>query len=95
MTHLPTGLKRVGASSRSRESNLLEARTALLADLDGMGAEMAAGQENSLRKRQIGSGMRGDKRRTYRFQDDAVVDHVTGKRAKATAFMRGQIERLW
>jgi peptide chain release factor 1 len=95
LTHLTTGARRVGASSRSRESNMLEARAALLADLDSMAEGESASAENGIRKRQIGSGMRGDKRRTYRFQDDAVVDHVTGRRAKASAFMRGQIELLW
>lgn len=95
LTHLPTGLKRIGASSRSRESNMTEARAALLADLDAAAQAGTATAENSIRKRQIGSGMRGDKRRTYRFQDDAVVDHFTGRRAKASAFMRGDLEALW
>lgn len=35
--------------------------------------------EDDVRRQQIGSGMRGDKRRTYRSQDDVVTDHVTGK----------------
>lgn len=95
LVHLPTGARRTGQSSRSRESNLLEAKTALLADLDAARNGASASAENSIRKRQIGSGMRGDKRRTYRFQDDAVVDHETGKKARASAFMRGDIEALW
>jgi hypothetical protein len=35
--------------------------------------------------------MRGDKRRTYRFQDDQVVDHVTGKSMQASKAMKGGI----
>lgn len=62
-------------------------------------AETAAGaahrEANSARRAQVGSGMRGDKRRTYRFQEDAVVDHVTGKRARASDVMRGRFEELW
>jgi protein subunit release factor A len=52
-------------------------------------------QENATRRSQMGSGMRGDKRRTYRFQDNEVVDHVTGKRARCSDIMRGGFERLW
>ncbi len=47
------------------------------------------------RKRQVGSGMRGDKIRTYRFQDDAVQDHLTGRRAKCSAVLKGNIDLLW
>lgn len=50
---------------------------------------------NTIRRDQAGSGMRGDKRRTYRFQDDAVVDHVTGRRATCSQVLRGQVNVLW
>jgi protein subunit release factor A len=49
----------------------------------------------SNRKQQVGSGMRGDKIRTYRFQDDTVQDHITGKRAKCGAVLKGNFEILW
>lgn len=52
-------------------------------------------ERNSTRAAQVGSGMRGDKRRTYRFQDDAVVDHVSGKAARCTDILRGHMDRLW
>lgn len=94
-THTPTGLKRIGQSSRSRESNLLEAMTALRADLTAREQQRAHGSANAVRKAQVGAGMRGDKRRTYRFQGDSVQDHFTGKRAKATQIMRGNIEAMW
>ena len=51
--------------------------------------------EDDVRRKQIGSGMRGDKRRTYRFQDDTVVDHVTGKSTQASKAMKGAIQGLW
>lgn len=47
------------------------------------------------RKQQVGSGMRGDKIRTYRFQDDSVQDHLTGCRAKCSAVLKGNIDLLW
>jgi protein subunit release factor A len=50
--------------------------------------------EDDVRRQQIGSGMRGDKRRTYRFQDDTVVDHITGKSMQASKAMKGMISML-
>ena len=49
----------------------------------------------SNRKQQVGSGMRGDKIRTYRFQDDTVQDHLTGKRANAKKVLSGNFDLLW
>jgi len=51
--------------------------------------------EDDVRRQQIGSGMRGDKRRTYRFQDDTVVDHITGKSMQASKAMKGNFCSLW
>jgi len=47
------------------------------------------------RKQQVGSGMRGDKIRTYRFQDDSVLDHRTNKKAKVGHVMKGKFDLLW
>jgi peptide chain release factor 1 len=47
------------------------------------------------RKTQVGSGMRGDKIRTYRFQDDTVQDHRTGKTAQAKKILSGNFDLLW
>lgn len=94
MTHLPTGLQQI-AVSRSKASNIQEARERLDALLDEAQAGLSHELENGVRSTQIGTGLRGDKRRTYRFQDDQVVDHETGKKAACKAVMKGQIERLW
>jgi protein subunit release factor A len=46
-------------------------------------------------KSQVGSGMRGDKRRTYRFQDSQVTDHITSKSANLEKVMKGNFQLLW
>lgn len=77
-THRPTGLRaRVDMRSqhRSRELALQILSAKLRAEAEGE----AADSENAQRQAQIGSGMRGDKIRTYRTQDDRVTDHRTGK----------------
>jgi len=60
--------------------------------------ELKRSYNNSIannRKAQVGSGMRGDKIRTYRFQDDSVQDHLTGKRAKCSQVLKGNLDLLW
>jgi protein subunit release factor A len=47
------------------------------------------------RRQQVGSGMRGDKIRTYRFQDDVVKDHVTDRTASVKKVLAGNFDLLW
>lgn len=68
---------------------------ALIAALDDRLRSGSKAVEDDVRRRQIGSGMRGDKRRTYRFQDDVVTDHVTGKSMQASKAMKGGLSGLW
>lgn len=94
MTHLPSGLTQT-AVSRSKEANLIEARSRLEQMLRDQFHKDRANETNDIRSRQVGSGQRGDKRRTYRFQDNKVVDHETGKSARCSDFMKGNIDLLW
>lgn len=47
------------------------------------------------RKTQVGSGQRGDKIRTYRFQDNVVHDHITGNKSLCDRVLKGHFESLW
>lgn len=85
----------VKAQGRSRAANEKTAMAALLSKLDALRDGSDATGANDVRAAQVGSGMRGDKRRTYRFRDDAIEDHVTGLRATCRRFMRGDIDLLW
>lgn len=73
----------------------MTARAALDEILDAMESNALHAKTSAIRKDQIGSGQRGDKRRTYRFQDDRIQDHETGKSMRCKSFMRGDVEGLW
>ena len=94
ITHAPTGLIRK-AETRSRENSYREAMLALNAAIEARVAAEEHANTNATRAAMVGSGQRADKRRTYRFQDDIVVDHVTGRRAACSQVMRGMFDRLW
>jgi protein subunit release factor A len=68
---------------------------ALIAMLDDRLRSGSKAVEDDVRRQQIGSEMRGDKRRTYRFQDGVVTDHGTGKSMQATKVMKAAISTLW
>lgn len=94
LRHLPTGLV-VTAQCRKREESLRQARGALLERLSALAETETRGRENRVRSDQVGTGMRADKRRTYRFRDDRVQDHLTGRSASCSAVMRGRFDLLW
>lgn len=94
IVHVPTGLVRT-AQTRSRENSVRLAMEALIQDLDVAQNQAQWAHTNSVRTEQMGSGMRGDKRRTYRTQEDMVSDHETGKRARMSDVMKGRFDALW
>jgi peptide chain release factor 1 len=94
IVHVPTGLT-VTAQCRERSNSLKQARQELERRLKENEARSVANKVSGIRKTQMGSGMRGDKIRTYRFQDDRVVDHITGKSASCERVLKGHFELLW
>jgi peptide chain release factor 1 len=78
VTHLPTGLQVRSHAQRSQRAHLEDARRAV-----------ADAQRARDRRAQIGSGMRGDKRRTVRVQEGVVIDHETGRTWRLRDYLRG------
>lgn len=87
--HKPTGLMVRCESERSQHQNRASALALLRARLWQREQEKQNGQRELNRKAQVGSGMRGDKRRTIRCQDGIVTDHITGQQWSFKEYERG------
>lgn len=94
ITHIPTGII-AKSECRSRTNSLEEAMAAIQQRVDNAANMQYTNSIASDRKSQVGTGMRGDKIRTYRFQDDRVQDHLTGKSAKCSSVLKGNMDLLW
>lgn len=94
ITHIHTGIVKT-AQTRSRENSLKLAMTAINDELDRLSASLSWHTKNTIRKEQVGTGERSDKRRTIRFQDDMAVDHITGKRMTSKEYMKGNMDKIW
>lgn len=93
MRHLPTGIE-ASASARCQHQNRRQARAVLESRVAELMTRRQSESENARRREQLGTGERGDKIRTYREQDDQVVDHRTGAKCRLSDVRKGQIERL-
>ncbi|MEO7097139.1 MAG: peptide chain release factor-like protein [Polyangiales bacterium] len=89
VTHLPTGIYVRSHDGRSQFANKQDALDKLHEKLLDAAREAASSARAAERRGQVGSGMRGDKRRTIRAQDDSVVDHLTGKSWRLRDYERG------
>jgi peptide chain release factor 1 len=87
--HDPTGITVFISSERSQHANRAVAWRVLSERVAFRQQTEQLSSKNRDRKLQLGSGARGDKRRTYRSQDDSVHDHVTGERTSLTKWMTG------
>jgi peptide chain release factor 1 len=94
ITHIPSS-EIVTAQCRSRENSLNEAKTEIMVRLNSVARNGQLLELAADRKAQVGSGERGDKIRTYRFQDNLVKDHRTGRSAACDRVMAGNFDLLW
>lgn len=93
MTHIPTGIV-VTAQCRSRENSYEQAYKELVDRLQKETRYKKLKEESINRKAQVGSGMRGDKKRTYRFQDNIVSDE-NGMKSSTSHVLDGNFDVLW
>lgn len=93
LIHEPTGIVTT-AQCRKRSQSYEEAWAELERRVQEQADNQSVSETSSLRSSLTGSGMRADKIRTYRFQDDVVKDHVSGRSAKCNRVMRGDFDLL-
>lgn len=89
LVHRPSGLTVRSEGGRSQHHNRRVALETLRARLLERSRATATSARAAERRDQVGSGMRGDKRRTIRVQDDTVIDHVTGRTWRYRDYVRG------
>jgi peptide chain release factor 1 len=87
-THRPTGLS-ARADMRSQHTSKTMALEILAARVSAHLTGSARRERDADRRAQVGAGMRGDKIRTYRTQDDRVTDHRTNRTFSLTTLLRG------
>lgn len=95
LTHKPTNIMVRVDGGRSQYINRQAALGVLRARLKAAGSSRKTKERNAKRRRQVGSGMRGCKRRTIAIQRDTVTDHNTGKTMRAKQYLRGNLNELW
>ncbi len=95
LLHRPTGIQVRVDGGRSQHLNRQTALALLRARLEAAEDDRRGRARNDERRRQLGSGMRGDKRRTIALQRDVVTDHGTGKSMRAKAYLAGKLRELW
>jgi peptide chain release factor 1 len=94
ITHIPTGII-AKSECRSRQNSLNEAVAEIQRRVDEQVKRQYNNNIATNRRAQVGSGQRGDKIRTYRFQDDVVQDHITGQRNSVRRVLNGNFDLLW
>ena len=89
LTHAPTGISVRCESERSQHANKETALEILRARIWDAVNEQRSSALSSMRRSQVGSGQRADKRRTIRSQDGIVTDHVLNKQWQLKKYLRG------
>lgn len=93
LRHKPTGIE-VRIDMRSQHRSRAKALQILTERVLATRKVIAHKALNGSRADQIGSGMRGDKIRTYREQDGMVTDHRSGNKTRLSIVLKGDLDKL-
>jgi peptide chain release factor 1 len=96
ITHEPTGLVVSCQDERSQHQNRAKALRVLRARLLDRQRRERAASVTADRRRQVGTGDRSEKIRTYNFPQSRVTDHRAGVTLHMLeAILDGELEELW
>lgn len=90
ITHIPTKISVRCEAERSQHQNRELAIKTLRARLWQSMQSQAIQNQSQIRNNQIGTGMRGDKRRTIQVQHNIVKDHITGQKWRYEDYRLGK-----
>ena len=95
ITHLPTGIVVQCQDERSQHKNKEKAMRMLRAKLKDKMEQEARAKVSEDRRRQVGTGDRSERIRTYNFPQNRVTDHRIGLTLyKLDAIMAGELDEL-
>ena len=90
LTHVPTGIIVRCEAERDQHRNREMARAVLRARIIAAQQQVDGQERASERRRQVGSGERGDKVRSIDVPEDRVTCHVTNRRCRFRDYERGR-----
>ncbi len=92
--HVPTGLEAHSESERSQHHNKRFALATLATRVKRAREAALQAEQAEVRRRQVGSGERGDKVRTVRTRDGIVTCERSGQKHPLRAYLRGDLDWL-
>ena len=94
LTHIPTGIKVHSETQRTQGQNDKIAWAELEKRVNQYYSNNSFQQLTNEIRKQIGSGERGDKIRTYNVKCNTATDHRNNKKCNLQAFIKGNISLL-
>lgn len=83
------------SAKKSQHHNRKVARQTLIERITELETAKQKSEQDILRSLQVGSGMRGDKVRTYNAKDDRVKSNITGKQSTLRKIVEGNLTLVW
>lgn len=94
LKHLPTGIEVRADSERDQHENRRIGLERLHEKVEAHNHEKQTRANAEARKGQVGTGQRGDKVRTIRYQDGVVTDERNGTKGQLKHYLRGDLDWL-
>lgn len=94
LKHIPTGISIKCQEHRTQKQNEDRAWEILKEKLEVINTNNFSEKISKDRQSQTGTGVRSEKRRTYRCKEDIVVDHIINKQSTLKEIYKGKVNLL-